>query len=115
MMSLVDSMKERECPACKKTKKELQFYAGRATCAACVSAQNKKRYHAKKRGTWKPKRRSPRRGERNGNARLSLDEVREIRAHLRLGKRAREIAELYGVDKSHIYSIKRGRVWGGIK
>ena len=52
------------------------------------------------------------RGEGNGNARLSESDVIEIKALLQEGDLShREIAARFGVARSSISSINRGRVW----
>lgn len=50
------------------------------------------------------------RGERNGQARLSLDQVETIR-DLRGLKTQREIAKIYGVSPSTIAMLMSGRSW----
>lgn len=47
-------------------------------------------------------------GERHHNARLTLDQVRTIRADARSGA---QIAAEYGVSSAHINGIKNGRFW----
>ena len=51
------------------------------------------------------------RGERNGKAVLTVDDVGEIRLLLCSGMSSREIAEKYGVSHGAINSIKTGRTW----
>jgi len=49
-----------------------------------------------------------REGEKNGNAILSLEQVRTIRASSEVGAK---LAADYGVHKNTIYAIKKGRRW----
>ena len=51
-------------------------------------------------------------GESNGRARLTEDDVREIRALIELGKHSqREIGQEYGVSRTLIGRIVRSEVW----
>lgn len=51
------------------------------------------------------------RGERAGNAKLTWDMVREIRAFHQLGMSNGQIAKLYPVDRSVIWNIVHNRAW----
>jgi hypothetical protein len=52
-----------------------------------------------------------RRGELNPNAKLSLDEVRELR-HLRsLGVSYRRLSSKFGVSLGQVWAICRGKAW----
>jgi len=51
------------------------------------------------------------RGERNGLAKLTAEDVCVIRAELRGGVLQRELAERYGVDQTNISAIKLGKTW----
>jgi hypothetical protein len=53
-------------------------------------------------------------GETHYKARLSADDVREIKALLRQGKGLTEIGKAYGVTNCVIYSISKGRSWKSI-
>jgi hypothetical protein len=48
------------------------------------------------------------RGERNPSAKLSLDDVVNIRTSTKTGK---QLAAIFDVDYAHICAIKRGRAW----
>lgn len=50
-------------------------------------------------------------GERNGQAKLSDEKVRAIRADLARGRRVKEIAAEFGVTDFRIYQIRRGDGW----
>ena len=50
-------------------------------------------------------------GEKRGSTRLTVEQVLLIRQKLKLGIRARELANEYGVNRSTIYHIKQGRNW----
>jgi hypothetical protein len=50
-------------------------------------------------------------GEGNGRRKLSAAQVVEIRGLVRAGVPVVEIAEQFGIDLSHTYSIVRGRFW----
>jgi hypothetical protein len=51
-------------------------------------------------------------GESNGRAVLSADDVREMReAYAQGGATQRELAEQYGIDGSSISDIVRGETW----
>lgn len=51
------------------------------------------------------------RGERHHNARLTEDDVREIRYLLAFGARVCDLARLYGVSTCPISGIKNGTLW----
>lgn len=51
-------------------------------------------------------------GELNGSAKLTADQVEQIRKDTRS---RREIAKDYGIHYSHVSSIRSGRVWGTTK
>jgi DNA-directed RNA polymerase specialized sigma24 family protein len=53
-------------------------------------------------------------GEHNGNARLSEDEVREIRQLSEQGVPQRAIADEFGVSQSIVSKIKRGTAWAHV-
>lgn len=55
--------------------------------------------------------REPERGEQNRNARLTWDQVREIRARSAQGVSRRELAEEFGVTATSISYIVLGRTW----
>ena len=50
-------------------------------------------------------------GERNGNAKLTAEEVAAIRADSRTH---REIARLYGIGLSTVSYVRTGRIWGRV-
>lgn len=52
------------------------------------------------------------RGTRNGNARLTEQAVRAIRAALAAGAIKKSLAEAHGVAPSTISAIASGRIWG---
>ena len=66
-----------------------------------------------KRCTWKEKQKDwnqgPRCGERHGKAKLTEDNVRQIRSIS--DKSHGELAEMFGVSKSHIINIRARRLW----
>jgi len=49
-------------------------------------------------------------GENNGNSRLTLDQVENIRKRAKWGS-CKSLAEEYGVSIHMIYKIKQGRRW----
>jgi hypothetical protein len=51
------------------------------------------------------------RAEKNGSAKLTRERVEAIRAD---GRLHREIAADYGVDRSTVSQIKRGKIWRGV-
>lgn len=53
------------------------------------------------------------RGQRNGKAKLTNEQVREIKSALGLVTQA-ELARKYDVDGSVISNIKRGKHWGSV-
>ena len=53
-------------------------------------------------------------GTNNPAAKLSPEAVKEIKQHLRKGKKHRVIAEKYGVSKSLITKINTGKYWKDI-
>lgn len=50
-------------------------------------------------------------GEKHGQAKLTVKDVREIRLLLKRGKTQSEIAKMYGVSRSAIKQIKNGVNW----
>ncbi|MFI2300172.1 hypothetical protein ACH5AL_15215 [Actinacidiphila glaucinigra] len=52
------------------------------------------------------------RGEKNGQAVLTADQVQEIRRLIRRGVPGKSIAAQYGVSKGTVSAIKVGKVWG---
>lgn len=50
------------------------------------------------------------RGTRNGNTRLTEDDVRAIRV-----MPAKEAASRYGITLGNVYHIKKGRIWSHVK
>jgi len=55
---------------------------------------------------WRPK---P--GEKNPNAKLTLEEVREIRRLAREGRKRKELADIFGVALRTVSSIVKGEHW----
>lgn len=51
------------------------------------------------------------RGEKNENAKLTWEKVREIRAEVKKGFTQRSIAKLYGVDYTTVNHIVRNYTW----
>jgi len=52
------------------------------------------------------------RGERASRAKLTEDDVHEIRAMLDSGENLTDIANEFGVHSTAIKAIKKGRSWG---
>jgi hypothetical protein len=50
-------------------------------------------------------------GEKNGRAKLTVEQVSGIRSSLALGGTERGLAKIYGVSKGTIGFIKRGETW----
>jgi hypothetical protein len=69
-----------------------------------TAGDNNRDRHAKGRSGWAPK-------EDNGNHKLTLEDVRDIRRAYELGFYQRELAEAYGVHQTAISSIVRGATW----
>lgn len=55
------------------------------------------------------------RGERNGNAKLTAEDVQEIRVRRRKGECQKKIAEDFGVTRANISRICRNESWRGIE
>jgi hypothetical protein len=53
----------------------------------------------------------PARGELNGHAKLSRQDIADIQAALSRGEYQRVIAKRYGVDQAQISRIKNGKAW----
>lgn len=53
-------------------------------------------------------------GEANPAAKLTEQDVLEIRELLEAGMMCKEIAECYPVDRSTVSKIKRGVIWGSV-
>lgn len=51
-------------------------------------------------------------GERHPKAKLTADQVDEIRRRLRAGELQEDLAEAYGVHSSSVSAIKTGKTWG---
>jgi DNA-binding CsgD family transcriptional regulator len=54
------------------------------------------------------------RGSRQGLAKLSEDDIPEIRTLLRQGRTQREVGEMFGVDGGTVAAIVRGRTWSHV-
>lgn len=54
-------------------------------------------------------------GSKNSQSKLKEKDVIEIKKMLKNGKSNREIGNIYNVDPSHIWSIKKGKSWSHIK
>jgi hypothetical protein len=54
------------------------------------------------------------RGEKHGGAKLTWDEVREIRSLLNAGHYGKDVARQFGVSKSTISFIRRGQTWANM-
>lgn len=52
------------------------------------------------------------RGERNGSAKLTPYQVREMRIYARSGVKQRELAKYYGVAQTSVSDVVTGRKWG---
>jgi len=55
------------------------------------------------------------RGSKNPNAKLTEDQVRNIKSRLKDGDRRNTIAEELGVSAAAVKSIDLGRTWGWLK
>ena len=53
-------------------------------------------------------------GENNGRARLTWDDVHNIRRALETGGRTHELAAIYGLHPSYVTAIKAGRKWSEV-
>ncbi len=51
------------------------------------------------------------RGSGSGNAKLNEDDVRKMRAMFTMGLSVTEISGMFGVDKTTIYRIRKGKSW----
>ena len=69
-----------------------------------TAGDNNRDRHIKGRSGWAPK-------EDNGNHKLTLNEVREIREKYATGTLQRDIADAYGVHQTAISAIVRGATW----
>lgn len=54
------------------------------------------------------------RGERNSEAKLTNDQVRDIKVLLKAGESVRRVACFYGVSRSTIGHIRTGRLWSSV-
>jgi DNA-binding NarL/FixJ family response regulator len=54
-------------------------------------------------------------GEKNGQAKLTAREVREIRHSYRVGWPVAEIARTHGVSESTVWHVVKRRTWGHVK
>ena len=57
---------------------------------------------------------SKRRGERNGQAKLTDDDVREIRRRVAAGALQKDVAAMFGVQKMQVSRIVRGERWSHV-
>lgn len=55
------------------------------------------------------------RGELNGNSKLTKGDVLTIRKLLDEGIPTTDIAQQYGLSRTHVYHIRKGKVWGHLK
>lgn len=53
-------------------------------------------------------------GSRNGQAKLSEEDVIEIRARAARGESNRSIADAFGISRSHAWTIATGRKWKSV-
>lgn len=53
-------------------------------------------------------------GERNGHARLTVSQVRQIRSLVKAHPQ-RAVADMFGVDQSHVSNIVRGKQWRHVR
>lgn len=53
------------------------------------------------------------RGEKNGNAKLTPEQVEEIKARRAQGETLTQIAKLFQIGHSHVSRIARGKNWKG--
>ena len=51
----------------------------------------------------------------NNNARLTIEQVKEIKRALANGEKGNHIAERYPITKGTIYCIARGEIWKDIE
>jgi hypothetical protein len=63
-----------------------------------------------KRPVWLEKR-----GEDHAQAKLTENQIAGIKALALQGIKDRVVAEIYGVSRSHISNIRRGKVWGWVE
>ncbi len=54
-------------------------------------------------------------GERNGAAKLTEGDVREIRRRLRIGVRGRLLAQEYGISEGAVSLIRHYRIWRDVR
>lgn len=54
-------------------------------------------------------------GEQNGRAKVTSDQVQEIRRMLKEGARQKDIGAKFGLHQSHISRIARNESWGEVK
>ena len=73
------------------------------------SKENKS--HARKIGLYKNLGKNPARGEKNGLAKLSKENVQEIRKRIETGERQNILASEFGVGTSAINSIVQFKTW----
>jgi hypothetical protein len=74
-----------------------------------------KRCHADRyRARYVPKPRAPRLGEATANAKLTEDDVREIRELSAAGVPGAELGRTYGVTREAIYAVVKRRVWAHV-
>lgn len=50
--------------------------------------------------------------KRDTRAKLTYEQVREIRERVAKGENSRALAKEYGVSTGHMSNIVKGRVWG---
>lgn len=54
------------------------------------------------------------RGSKNGNSKLTPDEVKEIKSMLEDAHPQAEIADRFGISKATVSQINTGRIWGDL-
>lgn len=64
---------------------------------------------------WSTRQPERHQGTRNGNAKLSDEAVREIRARAASGERQQIIADSYGITQPLVSAIARGRAWRHVR
>lgn len=53
-------------------------------------------------------------GEKNGNSKLSINNVVEIKRLIRSGMAGTRIAKIFNICHANVYDIKNGKIWKGI-
>jgi hypothetical protein len=87
--------------------KNARFYCSKS----CASKENLNFAFGTKGASWN----GARRGDKNPNAKMTNNQVLEIKASIKAGLRNCEIAKRFGMNPDTVSHIRHGKLWGDIE